>query len=295
MPKYKGKIVAITGAASGIGRGLAYGFGEKGAKLSLADINKAKLLEVENELKTKGVEVMAHKIDVSIFDDMMKFADLTFDAYGSVDYLFNNAGASAGGHLSEAYLKDYEWIFAVNVMALVYSAKAFVDRMVQQDKECHIINTLSVSALFSFATNQPYAASKHAALSISESLEWQMRNEGTKIKVHALCPGFVATNFGDIEENRPLQYALDEEGVAFKKTEAQLKANGISRKFVRSGIPVEQCVDTVFKGLENGSFLIFTHPQGIPFIKKWRENLLDGKVGYDDNPPDMAKFIKRNL
>ncbi|NLV16114.1 MAG: SDR family NAD(P)-dependent oxidoreductase [Syntrophomonadaceae bacterium] len=292
MTDYTGKIIAITGAASGIGRGLAGRFGEYGARLSLADINGPKLAEVETALKARGVEVIANIIDVSSREEVQKFANLTFDAFGSVDYLFNNAGASAGGHATEAYLKDFEWVFAVNTMALVYAAQAFVPRMVEQNRECHVINTLSVSAFFSFAANQPYAASKFAALSLTESLELQMRAEGTKVWIHGLCPGFVATDFGDIEGNRSPRYALDEEGVAFKKTPAQMKANYLSKKFVSLGIPVEQCVDIAFKGLEDGQFMIFTHPQGNLHMKQWRENLLNGRPGTENNSVEMSVFLK---
>ena len=292
MHDYAGKVVAITGAASGIGRGLAMRFGEYGCKLSLADINEAGLKQVEAELKAKGVTVIANRFDVSSFEDVQNFADITFATYGGVDYLFNNAGASAGGYVTEAYFKDFEWVFAVNTMAHVYAARAFVPRMIAQDRECHVINTLSVSAFFSFSINQPYAASKFAALSILESLELQMREQGTKVRFHGLCPGFVATNFGDIEQNRSPRYALDEEGIAFKQTPAQQKANYISKKFVTSGIPVEQCVDAVIKGLEEGQFLIFTHPLANSYMKKWRENLLDGRMGTEDNQLEMSHFIK---
>ncbi|MGE5545135.1 MAG: SDR family NAD(P)-dependent oxidoreductase [Bacillota bacterium] len=292
MADYAGKVVAITGAASGIGRGLALRFGEYGAKLSLADINETNLAKVEAELKERGVQVIAHLFDVSSAEDVQKFAELTFAAYSGVDYLFNNAGASAGGYVTEAYLKDFEWVWAVNTMAHVYAARAFVPRMIEQDRECHVVNTLSVSAFFSFSTNQPYAASKFAALSITESLELQMREQGTKVHFHGLCPGFVATNFGDIEQNRSPRYALDEEGIAFKETPAQKKANYISKKYVTSGIPVEQCVDTVLKGLEEGRFMIFTHPQANSYMKKWRENLLDGRFGTEDNTLVMSHFLK---
>lgn len=292
MPDYAGKVVAITGAASGIGKALALRFGQYGARLSLADINEVNLAQVETELKEKGVPVIARRTDVSSVEEVQQFADLTFATYGGVDYLFNNAGASAGGYVTEAYLKDFEWVFAVNAMAHVYAARAFVPRMVEQNRECHVINTLSVSAFFSFATNQPYAASKFAALSILESLELQMREQGTKVWFHGLSPGFVATNFGDIEQNRSPRYALDEEGIVFKKTPAQKKANYISKKFVTSGIPVEQCVDAVFKGLEDGEFMIFTHPQANAYMKKWRENLLDGRLGTEDNTLVMSDFLK---
>ena len=94
MHGYAGKVVAITGAASGIGRGLAMRFGEYGSRLSLADINESGLKQVEAELREKGVTVIANRFDVSSAEDVQSFADITFATYGGVDYLFNNAGAS---------------------------------------------------------------------------------------------------------------------------------------------------------------------------------------------------------
>lgn len=293
MLDFQGKVVAITGAASGIGRELAVRLGTYGAKLVLADINEPELMKVDNELKAKEVEAVSTKIDVSIYEEMRKFADLCFNSFGTVDYLFNCAGASAGGNVTEAYIKDFEWVFAVNTMAHVYAAKAFVKRMVEQDKECHIVNTLSIAALVTLKTMQPYSASKVAGLAIAQSLESQLRDEGTKVKVHCLCPAFVATNFGDIEDHRPPQYELDAEGIEFKKTEAQIAQIAISKKLVGAGIPVEECVDTALKGIEEGKFIIHTHPQTVPFLKNWWNNLLDGKPGYTDNPVDMSLMIKK--
>lgn len=292
MVDYQDKVIAITGAASGIGRGFANKFAEKGARLSLADINEAELMKVANELKAKGVEVMATKIDVTILEDMKKFADISFATYGCVDYLFNCAGASAGGMVTEAHMKDFEWVFATNTMSHVYAAKTFVKRMVEQDKECHIINTLSIAALLALKTMQPYAASKVAGLSIAQSMEWQLRDEGTKVSVHCLCPGFVATNFGDIEDHRPPQYELDAEGIEYKKTEGQIYHLDVSKKLVLAGISVEECVDIGIKGVEEGAFVIHTHPQTVPFLKKWWSNLLDGKPGYADNPFDITTLVK---
>lgn len=293
MHDYQGKVVAITGAASGIGKALAERLGAKGAKLSLADINETELMKVADELKNSGAQVIASQIDVSILADMQKFSDMSFASYGSVDYLFNCAGASTGGTVTDAYMKDYEWVFAVNTLALVYAAKTFVKRMVEQDKECHVINTLSIASFLALKPMQPYSASKTAGLAISQSLEWQLRDEGSKVKIHCLCPAFVATNFGDIENNRSPQFALDDEGIEFKKSEAQIAANAVSKKLVLRGIPVEECVDIALQGIKDDLFIIHTHPQSIPFLKKWWNNLLDGKPGYTDNPLDLSILIKK--
>ena len=236
MIDYQGKVVAITGAASGIGRELASRLGKKGARLSLADINEAELSKLADELKADGIEFIAQRIDVAVWEDVQRFSDSSFDTYGTVDFLFNCAGASTGGMVTDAYMKDFDWVFAVNTLALVYAAKTFVRRMVEQDKECHVINTLSIAAFLALKPMQPYSASKAAGLAISQSLEWQLRDEGSKVKVHCLCPAFVATNFGDIENNRSPQFALDEEGIAFKQSEAQMAANALSKQLVLAGI-----------------------------------------------------------
>lgn len=293
MADYKGKVAAITGAASGIGKGLALRLGKLGAKLALADIYEPGLEETAAELRAVGAEVITVKTDVSILAEMKKFADASFAAYGTVDYMFNCAGASTSSDVTEAYMRDYEWVFAVNTMALVYAAKTFVKQMKLQDKECHVINTLSIGALLTLKPMQPYAASKVAGLSISQSLEWQLRDEGSKVKVHCLCPAFVATHFGDIEDRRPPQYALDEEGLIYKRSEEQIQANAVSKQLVLAGIPVEECVDIALKGIEEGLFVIHTHPQSVPFLKKWWNNLLDGKPGYMDNSLDMSMMIRK--
>lgn len=293
MLDFQGKVAAITGAASGIGREFARRLGKSGAKLVLVDINEPELMKVDQELKNNRVEVVSAKIDVSRFEEMQKFADLSFDSFGTVDYLFNCAGASAGGNVTEAYLKDFEWVFAVNTMAHVYAAKTFVRRMIAQDKECHIINTLSIAALVTLQTMQPYSASKVAGLAIDQSLEAQLRAEGTKVRVHCLCPAFVATNFGDIENHRPSQFELDVEGIEYKNSPAQVAYLNVSKKLVQSGIPVEECVDTALKGLEDGKFVIHTHPQAVSFLKNWWNNLLDGNPGDTDNPVDMSLMIKQ--
>lgn len=294
MIDYQGKVVAITGAASGIGRELASRLGKKGARLSLADINEAELSKLADELKADGIEFIAQRIDVAVWEDVQRFSDSSFDTYGTVDFLFNCAGASTGGMVTDAYMKDFDWVFAVNTLALVYAAKTFVRRMVEQDKECHVINTLSIAAFLALKPMQPYSASKAAGLAISQSLEWQLRDEGSKVKVHCLCPAFVATNFGDIENNRSPQFALDEEGIAFKQSEAQMAANALSKQLVLAGIPVQEAVDIALQGIEEDRFIIHTHPQSVPFLKKWWNNLLDGKPGYTDNALDMSIMIKQS-
>lgn len=294
MIDYQGKVVAITGAASGIGRELASRLGKKGARLSLADINEAELSKLTDELKADGMEFIAQRIDVTVWEDVQRFSDASFDTYGTVDFLFNCAGASTGGMVTDAYMKDFDWVFAVNTLALVYAAKTFVRRMVKQDKECHVINTLSIAAFLALKPMQPYSASKAAGLAISQSLEWQLRDEGSKVKVHCLCPAFVATNFGDIENNRSPQFALDEEGIAFKQSEAQIAANALSKQLVLAGIPVQEAVDIALQGIEEDRFIIHTHPQSVPFLKKWWNNLLDGKPGYTDNALDMSIMIKQS-
>ena len=116
MSDYKDKVVVIIGAANGIGKELASQFAAKGAKLALADIDAANLAKLEKDLKTKGAEVLTSIFDVTSYADMENFAKKTFDKYGTVDYLFNNAGVIAAGTIWDLPLKDWDWLFGVNVM-----------------------------------------------------------------------------------------------------------------------------------------------------------------------------------
>ena len=147
MKEFAGKVAVITGAASGIGRGIAEWCVRVGVKVVLADIEEAALGKAEAELQSLGGTVLSVRTDVSKRSDVEQLARQAFNASRSVHLLFNNAGVAAGGAPWEATWNDWEWVVGVNLWGVIHGVKIFTPLMQAQNTECHIINTASSAGL----------------------------------------------------------------------------------------------------------------------------------------------------
>ena len=197
------RVAVITGAASGIGQGLARRLAREGMKLVLADIEEAALLEVEKELRLGGTPVLAVKTDVSRKESVFALADRAFDAFGRVHIVCNNAGVSGGlGHIWEIPDQDWEWIMAVNLYGVLHGIQAFVPRMIEHGEEGLILNTSSVVGLTT-GTSSVYGVTKHAVSRMTEGLHYDLRAAGSKLRAALLVPGATATNILYADRNRP--------------------------------------------------------------------------------------------
>ena len=175
MIDFNEKVAVITGAASGIGLGIAEKCVEEGMKVVLSDIEEKTLSQVEEELRSKGVEVMSVVADVSKIDDVKNLAQKTLDNFGAVHLLVNNAGVGFATKTStniwEYPLADWEWILSVNVWGVIHGIHVFVSIMLKQDIECFIINTASIAGLITPVLGVGiYSITKHTVIAISESL-----------------------------------------------------------------------------------------------------------------------------
>jgi NAD(P)-dependent dehydrogenase (short-subunit alcohol dehydrogenase family) len=209
MKDFRGKVAVITGAASGIGRGIAERCVSEGMKLVLADIDEANLTKAETELKTAGGTVLGVRTDVSKRSDVERLARQALDAFGQVHLLLNNAGVAAGGAAWEATWNDWEWVIGVNLWGVIHGVKAFTPLMLAQNTECHIINTSSAAGLIVGGGFAPYAVTKHAVVALSESLYLTLQQRNSLVKVSVLCPGLVRTNIANAERNRPAELRND--------------------------------------------------------------------------------------
>lgn len=157
MREFKNKIAVITGSASGIGRGLAEKCIQEGMKVVLADIEKPALEQTKKELMAKGDNILAVQTDVSKESDMEELAKKTMEKFGAVHLLFNNAGVvCVGSPMWEMTQLDWQWIVGVNIWGVIYGLKVFIPIMLQQDSDCHIVNTASIAGL-STVPDAPYA------------------------------------------------------------------------------------------------------------------------------------------
>jgi len=210
MKNFKDKVAVITGAASGIGRGLANRAVKEGMKVVLADVEQKALTQAEEELRSSGATVLSVLTDVSKVKDIEALAQKTIDAFGEVHLLCNNAGISPIGVTWEAPLADWKWIINVNLWGVIHGCRTFIPIMQKQDNECHIVNTGSLSGLMANEIGQGmYIVTKYGVIGLTEILEKELSLIDSKIKVHALCPGMVKTKILDCERNRPAELRVD--------------------------------------------------------------------------------------
>jgi NADP-dependent 3-hydroxy acid dehydrogenase YdfG len=264
MENYQDRVVAITGAANGIGKELARRFGRAGARLALGDIDAENLAALTAELTADGVDVLASVFDVRHIDGMERFAAETFASYGKVDLFFNNAGVISVGTIWEQPLADWDWLIDVNVKGILHGIKAFVPRMIAQDIECHIIDTASIAGLLTVENSPAYVASKFAALSLTEVLDLQLQAVDAKVRAHVICPAIVQTDLDNCLRHRdPATYDADD---PYYATADFIARSEIVAKSMPAGMPVADAVEVIIAELEKGTFYILTHPMYNPAI-----------------------------
>jgi len=187
---FRGKVVVITGAGSGIGRATALAFAQEGADLVLADIHGDRLEETAGVVSAKGARVITRQVDVADKSQVDALAAFTLAERGHVDILFNNAGVGVAGTLVDTDLADYEWIFSVNYWGVLYGLKAFLPHMIER-RYGHVVNTASAAGLCALPNMSAYCSTKFAVVGLSEVLRAEVRRYG--IGVSTICPGVINT------------------------------------------------------------------------------------------------------
>ena len=192
----QGRTAIVTGAASGIGRGIARALARRGCNLALADLNETGLGETEAMLLPHGVKITRHRLDVADRAAVAAFPDIVEKAHGRADILVNNAGVAVGGTFEEIGEEDFEWLFEINFWGVVRLTRAFLPLLRGSD-EAHIVNISSLFGLIAPPGQSAYCASKFAVRGFSESLRRELEAEGAKIAVTTVHPGGVATAIAD--------------------------------------------------------------------------------------------------
>lgn len=274
MSNLECKVVVITGAANGIGRELARKFAVRGSKLALTDIDAVNLDRLETELTSKGAEVYTEVFDIADYAAMEKFSGNVFKKFGSVDILFNNAGVIAAGSIWETPINDWIWLNKVNVMGTVHGIKAFVPAMIKQDTVCRVVNTASIAGLVTVENSPAYVASKFAAVSLTEVLELQLQEAGSKVKAHVICPAVVQSDLNNCTRHRTADiYDANDPGY---KTEDFKKRNSVVQMSMSFGMPTETAVTRIINGIEKDLFYILTHMEASPLIGLRNMGIMSG-------------------
>lgn len=194
MRYFNGKVAAITGAASGIGRALAIELSSYGCHLALSDVDQAGLAETAAHAKSNGVNVTTTVVNVADRQAVYDWADKVVKDHGKVNLIFNNAGVALGGTVEETRYEDYEWIININLWGVIYGTKAFLPHIKQARESGHVVNVSSVFGLFSQPTQSGYNLSKFAVRGFTESLRQELDLEKSNVDATCIHPGGIQTN-----------------------------------------------------------------------------------------------------
>jgi NAD(P)-dependent dehydrogenase (short-subunit alcohol dehydrogenase family) len=236
MNEFKNKTAVLTGAGSGFGLECARIGAALGMNLVLVDVQQDALDKATQELTEAGAAVLAVRVDVSKALEMDSLGVAVKARFGAPHFVFNNAGVGAGGLIWESSAADWEWVLGVNVMGVAHGVRVFTPMMLdaaRQDAsyEGHIVNTASMAGLVNAPNMGIYNVSKHAVVSLSETLYQDLALVTDQISASVLCPFFVPTGISQSHRNRP----TDEDEASSKPTRSQLIGQAMSDKAVSSG------------------------------------------------------------
>ncbi|CAG2145319.1 hypothetical protein LMG31506_03181 [Cupriavidus yeoncheonensis] len=295
MKQFEGRVAVITGGASGFGKEFARTGAALGMKLVLADVQQDALDAAVAELKAQGAEVIGVRTDVSRGEQVQALADAAMERFGQVNVLFNNAGVGAGGLLWENSLKDWEWVLGVNLYGVIHGVRIFTPLMLAaaaQDPtyQAHIVNTASMAGLLSPPAMGVYNVSKHAVVTLTETLYQDLGLVTGQVRCSVLCPYFVPTGINQSQRNRPTDLANDA-----PPTRSQLVSQALTDKAVTSGkVTAEDVARKTFDAIREESFYIYSHPQALAPVQQRFEDIIGQRNPGDpfaDKPEVRAGLV----
>ena len=297
ITNFKGKTAVLTGAGSGFGLECARIGAARGMNLVLVDVQQEALDKAEAELKATGVQVLARKVDVSDAAQMEKLAAEVKATFGAPHFVFNNAGVGAGGLVWENTVADWQWVLGVNVWGVIHGVRLFTPMMLEAAKadpayEGHIVNTASMAGLLAPPNMGIYNVSKHAVVSLTETLYQDLALVSDQVSASLLCPFFVPTGIGHSERNRP--QSLEAQPL----TASQKIGQAMTDKAVGSGkVTATDVAQKVFEAMASGQFYIYSHPQALGSGKVRMEDVVQGRNPTDPfaHKPELGESLKAAL
>lgn len=272
---FKGKTAVLTGAGSGFGLECARIGAKLGMNLVLVDVQQDALDKATAEIEATGVQVLSRKVDVSSTEQMEALAADVQKTFGAPHFVFNNAGVGSGGLIWENSVKDWEWVLGVNLWGVVHGVRLFTPMMLAAAKadptwRGHIVNTASMAGLLTPPNMGIYNVSKHAVVSLTETLYQDLKLVSDQVSASVLCPYFVPTGISQSHRNKPAELA-DE-----KATQSQLIGQAQSDKAVSSGkVTAAQVAQLVFDAITADQFYIFSHPRALGNVRARMEGIVN--------------------
>ena len=294
---FKNKTAVLTGAGSGFGLECARIGAAHGMNLVLIDVQQDALDAAEAEMRATGVKVLARRVDVSDAAQMEALAAEVQQTFGAPHFVFNNAGVGSGGMIWENSVKDWEWVLGVNLWGVVHGVRLFTPMMLAAAKadpayQGHIVNTASMAGLLNAPNMGIYNVSKHAVVSLSETLYQDLKLVTDQVGASVLCPYFVPTGISHSERNRPAGMA-DEQ-----PTQSQLIGQAMGAKAVSSGkVSAAQVAQMVFDAIAADQFYIYSHPRALGNVQTRMNAIVAGTNPADPfaERPDIGAGLRAAL
>ncbi len=297
------KTAVLTGAGSGFGLECARVGAHLGMNLVLADVQQDALDKAVAEVSTiaaqHGGQVLPFKLDVSKASEVEAMGAATLARFGAPHLVFNNAGVGAGGLIWEHTAKDWEWVVGVNIMGVAHGVRVFTPMMLDAAKQDssyqgHIVNTASMAGLLNAPNMGVYNVSKHAVVSLSETLYQDLRLVTDQVSASVLCPFFVPTGISQSHRNRPEEFK--QRGT--KPTKSQLIGQAMSDKAVGSGkVSAADVAQMVFDAVQANRFYIYSHPKAIASVQTRLEDVLQAHNPTDPfaHKPEIGAELRKAL
>jgi NAD(P)-dependent dehydrogenase (short-subunit alcohol dehydrogenase family) len=275
MKTLKGRTAVITGAGSGFGLEAARIAAREGMNLVLADVQQDALDAAAQEIAALGAAVLAFRLDVSKAAEVEALGAATLARFGAPHFVFNNAGVGVGGLIWEHSLKDWEWVVGVNLMGVAHGVRVFTPMMLAAAKadpayEGHITNTASMAGLLNAPNMGAYNVTKHAVVSLSETLYQDLRLVTEQIGASVLCPFFVPTGITASHRNRPQEMRENA-----RPTRSQLISQAMTDKAVGKGkVSAPMVAQFVFDAVREGRFYVYSHPHALGSVQTRLEDVM---------------------
>jgi NAD(P)-dependent dehydrogenase (short-subunit alcohol dehydrogenase family) len=297
LTDFKGKTAVLTGAASGFGLECARIGASLGMNLVLVDVQQDALDKAAAEVQASGAAVLALKVDVSKAAEMEALGRAVQQRFGAPHFVFNNAGVGAGGLIWENTTQDWEWVIGVNLMGVAHGIRVFTPMMLEAaardpSYQGHIVNTASMAGLLNAPNMGIYGASKHAVVSMSETLYQDLSLVTQQVGASVLCPFFVPTGITQSHRNRPTDMA------AAKPTRSQLIGQAMSDKAVGSGkVTAAEVAQMVFDAIAANQFYIYSHPKAIASVQTRMEDIMLARNPTDPfaHKPELGVALRQAL
>ena len=283
MKSFQGRTAVITGAASGFGLETARIAARERMNVVMADVQADALERAAAEIRGLGADVLAFRLDVSQAHEVEALGEAVVVRFGTPHFVFNNAGVGAGGLIWEHSAHDWAWVLGVNVMGVAHGVRVFTPMMlaaaqVDPAYEGHIVNTASMAGLLNPPNMGAYNVSKHAVVSLSETLYQDLALVTDQVSASVLCPYFVPTGIHQSHRNRP----ADTVTPGARPTRSQRIAQAMTSKAVESGkVSAADVAGLVFDALRKKRFYIYSHPNALAAVQTRLEDVMQAR-----NPTD---------